>query len=70
MELAFLDLLKLSPRLPSQRAWMCGSPTLAFCRNGQFMPVAERVLDAYQHAASSLAALDRCYTYLCLFANP
>ena len=29
VELAFLDRVKLSPRLPNQRTWMCGSPTLA-----------------------------------------
>jgi hypothetical protein len=29
VELASLDLIKLSPRLPNQRTWMCGSPTLA-----------------------------------------
>jgi hypothetical protein len=29
MELASLDLIKLSPRPPNQRTWMCGSLTLA-----------------------------------------
>ena len=48
MELASLDLIKLSPRLPNQRTWMCESPTLALNRNGQLMSEAERVLDAFK----------------------
>lgn len=36
MELAFLDLIKLSPRLPSQRAWMCWITYPGISRIGQF----------------------------------
>lgn len=68
VELASLDLLKLSPRPPIQEdldVWIIipGIKT----RNGQSMSDAERVLDAFKcSSASSLAALERCYTLFLL----
>ena len=67
MEVASLDLIKLSPRPPNQEdldVWITcpGIKT----RNGQLMSEAERVLDALKSAASSLAALDLLlYTFCC-----
>jgi hypothetical protein len=63
VELASLDLIKLSvsktPQPEDLDVWITcpGIKT----RNGQYMSDAERVLDAL-NAASSLAALERCYT--------
>ena len=68
VELASLDSLKLSPRLPIQEdldVWITipGIKT----RNGLFMSDAERVLDAFKcSSASSIVALERCYTLFLL----
>ena len=63
VELAFLDLIKLSPRLPNQRTWMCGS--LALALNPAMDSSCQMLREYWMHlnAASSLAALERCYTY-------